>query len=249
MNERLAVSVADLDDLDLEELDAFIARRAAALLANGSRDDAAIRLGFFAKVAPRVVPTIVGLYLFGKCPQLVFPEWGLGCAAFAGTSIDAPITRRADAEGPLAALLEAGLSFVRSHSGAEDDSSSEYLETVVRELLTNALVHRDLRKASRVLLRVFTDRLEVWSPGGPPEGIGDLEELSREGGLSQPRNPLLAASARVLGMSEQLGRGLTVVARSGSSPETRIEIRSTPRDVLVVVPSRWQRPRAGEALS
>jgi ATP-dependent DNA helicase RecG len=250
MNERLAVSAADLDDLDLELLDAFIARRAAALLSIGSRDDAAIRLGLLAKVAPRVVPTMVGLYLFGKCPQLVFPEWGLGCAAFAGTSIDAPVTHRADAEGPLAVLLEAGLSFVRSHSGAQEDASaSEYLETVVRELLTNALVHRDLRKPSRVLLRLFTDRLEVWSPGGPPEGLSDLEELSREGGLSQPRNPLLAASARVLGLSEQLGRGLTVVARSGTSPETRIEIRSTPRDVLVVVPSRWQRPRAGEALS
>jgi hypothetical protein len=121
----------------------------------GSRDDAAIRLGFFAKVAPRVVPTIVGLYLFGRCPQLVFPEWGLGCAAFAGTSIDAPITRRADAEGPLAALLESGLSFVRSHSGAEDDSSSEYSRRWCGAV-TNAL-DRDLRKGVGCSWR-FTDR-------------------------------------------------------------------------------------------
>jgi len=118
----------------------------------------------------------------------------------------------------------------------------------VREILTNALVHRDLRKSSRVLLRLFTDRLEVWSPGGPPEGVTDLEELSREGGLSQPRNPLLAASSRVLGLSEQLGRGLALLSRA-STAGARIEIRSSPRDVLVIVPSRWQRPRAGEALS
>lgn len=249
MNERLAVSVADMDDLDIELLDAFIARRAPALLAVGSREEAAIRLGLLAKVSPRVVPTMVGLYLFGKAPQLVFPEWGLGCAAFAGTSIDAPVARRADAEGPLASLLEAGLAFVCSHSGTADDpAASEYPEAVVREILTNALVHRDLRKSSRVLLRLFTDRLEVWSPGGPPEGVTDLEELSREGGLSQPRNPLLAASSRVLGLSEQLGRGLALLSRA-STAGARIEIRSSPRDVLVIVPSRWQRPRAGEALS
>jgi predicted HTH transcriptional regulator len=249
VNERLAVSVADLDDLDLDLLDAFIARRAPALLAVGSREEAAIRLGLLAKVAPRVVPTMVGLYLFGKLPQFVFPEWGLGCAAFAGTAIDSPVARRADAEGPLGALLEAGLAFVRSHSGtAEEPSASEYPEVVVREILTNALVHRDLRKPSRVLLRLFTDRLEVWSPGGPPEGVTDLEELARDGGLSQPKNPLLAASSRVLGMSEQLGRGLSLVLRTSTSG-ARIEIRTTPRDVLVIVPSRWQRPRAGEALS
>jgi len=74
VNERLAVSVADMDDLDIELLDAFIARRAPALLAVGSREEAAIRLGLLAKVSPRVVPTMVGLYLFGKAPQLVFPE-------------------------------------------------------------------------------------------------------------------------------------------------------------------------------
>jgi ATP-dependent DNA helicase RecG len=112
------------------------------------------------------------------------------------------------------------------------------------------LVHRDMRKPSRVALRLFADRLEVWSPGGPPEGVTDLEDLAREGGVSVPRNPLLASAARSMGFGEQLGRGLhLLVHRSGTGPEQRPELRVTSKDVLVVIPSRWKRPRIAQELS
>lgn len=250
-NERLGVSAADLDDLDLPAVDAFLAARAPGLLAAGSRDDAAVRLGLMAKLAPRVLPSVVGLYLFGKMPQVYFPEWGVVCTQSRGSTLLDPVQRRVDLDGGLAALCEGALSFVRAMSGSKDgDEGGEYEEEVVREALVNALVHRDLRKPSRVAVRMFVDRLEVWSPGGPPEGVSDLEELGREGGLSLPRNPLAASAARVLGLGEQLGRGLVVMThRGGASLEQRLEIRSTPRDVLVVIPSRWRRPQTAAELS
>ena len=77
-----------------------------------------------------------------------------------------------------------------------------------------------------------------------------FEELAREGGVSVPRNPLLAAIARELGIGEQIGRGLALVARATSTPaDGRVELRATPRDVLVMIPSRWQRLRAAQELS
>ncbi len=253
-NERLAVSAADLDDLELPVLDAFLAARVPALLASGTRDEAGVRLGLLARVAPRIVPTMVGLYLFGKAPQYLFPEWGLSCVTFTEPGIDGPIARRQDLEGGLATLLEGGLSYVQSHSGTIQGSSAEYPELLVREALVNALVHRDLRKSSRVALRVFPDRIEIWSPGGPPDGAQDLEELARDGGISVPRNPLLAATARALGMGEQIGRGLLLVTRAaaaggGGLPRARAELKASARDVLVTIPSSWQRPRVQEELS
>ena len=117
-HERLAMTMAEVDDLDQPALDAFVARRAPAVLGALSRDEAAGRLGLLARVAPRVVPTMAGLYVFGRAPQLFFPEWGVVCMASAGASILDPVAARADLDGGLAAVLEAALAFVRSRSNA-----------------------------------------------------------------------------------------------------------------------------------
>jgi predicted HTH transcriptional regulator len=235
MHERVAVSMADLDDLALDALDHWLASRAPG----APREEAGIKLGVLTRAGPRPVPTLAGLYVFGKVPQQAFPEWGLACVALNGTSLLDEVGSREDVEGPLPALVAAGLAFVARHAPALTAGASA--ERAVREALVNALVHRELRRTSRVAVRVFTDRVEIWSPGGPPEGLGDLEDLAREGGVSQPRNPIIASIARGLGLGEQLGRGLLVLA--SSSPGSRMEIASTPRDVLVSLPSPSQGSR------
>jgi ATP-dependent DNA helicase RecG len=248
-SERLAVSHVDLDELDLSALDRFLADRAPALVASSGRDEAGIRLGLLAKTAPRIVPSLVGLYAFGKVPQYAFPEWGVACVQIAGRTLADPVLRRADLEGPMPSLAAAALAFVGSPVDRDEDEGP-YPRAVVREAIVNALVHRDLRKPSRIAVRIFDDRLEVWSPGGPPEGQTDLEELAREGGVSMPRNPLLAAVARQLGLVEQLGRGLVLVMKEGSAGlEERVEIKSSPREVQVAVPPRWRRPASAAELS
>lgn len=244
-NERLAVSSADASELEAEALEEIILRRALSLVAEIGRDETAVRLGILSKVGTRYAPTLVGLYALGKVPQHHFPEWGVGCAAFAGTTLVDPIEAQADLEGRASSLAAGAIAFVRERCGGVLTSESAYDETTLREAIINALVHRDLRRPSRVALRVFTDRVEVWSPGGPPEGVGDLEELGREGGISQPRNPLLASIMRQLGHGEQIGRGLALMLQSPQAPlERRVEVRASARDVMVVLPSRWQRPRA-----
>ncbi len=244
-NERLAVSGADPSELDQAAVDEIVSRRASSLVAEIGKEETAARLGLITKSGMRYAPTMVGLYVFGKLPQLHFPEWGVGCAAFAGTSLTDRVEARADVEGPLGVLVESAVDFVRARCGGALSSEAEYDEGNLREAMVNALVHRDLRKPSRVAVRVFTDRLEIWSPGGPPEGVGDLEELGRDGGVSAPRNPLLASLARQLGYGEQIGRGLSLLLQaSHGAQDRRIEIKVSPRDVLVTVPSRWQRPRA-----
>ncbi|NUO54565.1 MAG: hypothetical protein HOV80_37460 [Polyangiaceae bacterium] len=244
-NERIAVSGADSSELDMAAVDQLLARRALSLVAEIGRDEAATRLGILSKAATRYAPTYVGLYVFGKIPQLHFPEWGVGCAAFAGTAITDRLDARADLEGPAGSLVEGAIEFVRGRSGGTLSAEAEYEEGTLREAVVNAIVHRDLRRPSRVALRVFVDRLEIWSPGGPPDGLGDLEELGRDGGVSQPRNPLLASLARHLGYGEQIGRGLaTMIHASQRAHERRIEIRVSPKEVLVTIPSRWQRPQA-----
>jgi predicted HTH transcriptional regulator len=233
-SERSAMTGVDLDDLDQEALERFVIDRAPELVAALGRDDAAIRLGLLAKVAPRLAPTQVGLYVFGKVPQYVAPEWGVACVAFDGRTLSDPIASRVDVEGPLTVLVAKVLAFVDE---AQRGPSARYSPEIVREVVVNALVHRDLRRPSRVSVRLFADRLEVHSPGGPPEGYADLDDLAREGGVSVPRNPLLASVARRLGLGEQLGRGLVRIVTEGSAGlDERVEIRATAKEVLVCLP-------------
>lgn len=235
-------------------MDAWVTQRAPALRQASSLEETAIRLGLLAKAMPRTAPTPVGLMLFGRQPQLIQPDWGVAAVTIRGATLADPVGVRADLEGNLASLVTQAMTFVRTQvegrsSAALAEGESEYPEAAVREAVVNALVHRDFRRSGRVAIRIFADRIEVWSPGGLHEGLSDLSDLLSEGGVSHPRNPLLASAARSLGIGEQLGRGLPVMGQTGGSYSRRVEIRSSPRDVLVIVPSRWLHPPTGGVLS
>ncbi len=183
--------------------------------------------------------------IFGFLPQLLHPEWGLSAIRIAGRVLSDPVTARADIEGTLVEMVESALSFVKDHTQAIpnqlelQETAREYAPTAVREAAVNALVHRDWGLTGRTALRIFDDRLEIWNPGGPPAAHQlTLEELSTEGGISLPRNPLIAATCRFLGMGEQIGRGLPTMRRTVSeSSGHQLAITTSKTDVSVTLPS------------
>ena len=65
----------------------------------------------------------------------------------------------------------------------------EISETVLEELLQNALVHIDLLKTAAIRLLVFDDRIEIVNPGCVVGGH-TIEEVKK--GNSFARNPLMA---------------------------------------------------------
>lgn len=65
----------------------------------------------------------------------------------------------------------------------------EIPETVLEELLQNALGHADLLKTAAILLLVFDDRVEIINPGCIMGGHS-IEEVML--GNSFARNPLMA---------------------------------------------------------
>ena len=155
-HERIGLSVAEQDDLEWPKLSAFLREQFPTLLGSLSEEEVATRAGLTAKMATKLSPSVAGLYTFGRYPELAFPEWGVSCLAFSGGHITAPIRARAELGGPLASLAEHALAFALDHTGGA--GSGRFDSTVLRELITNALVHRDLRRPGRVALRVFDHR-------------------------------------------------------------------------------------------
>lgn len=125
-------------------------------------------------------PTLAGLYALGDYPQGVFPS--LTVTAAVQTRNDAGQTRNRDLQhftGPLPLLLDDVLGWCSrniplSRSYRSDGHILERPElplTAVRELVANALVHRDLGPntlgtGKSVQIRITPDALFIQSPGG-----------------------------------------------------------------------------------
>jgi len=82
----------------------------------------------------------------------------------------------------------------------------DYPISALREVVLNALIHRDyFNIANFILIKVYDDRIWFHNPGGLTEGI-TIEELKEQHG-SFLRNPLIAKVFYLAGLIEQYGSG------------------------------------------
>ena len=169
--------------------------------------------------------TVAGLMLFGKEPSRFLPQAKLDAAAYFGTEKDYAAKERCTLRGPIVRLkgvdgdvLEPGLveqavQFVRRNIETvtlEDrvrrQARWDYLEEVIREALVNAIVHRDyLLSGSDIELSIYSDRLEIVSPGRLANGITPDRMLI---GCRSARNELLKDVMRDYGYLEPMGMGV-----------------------------------------
>lgn len=78
--------------------------------------------------------------------------------------------------------------------------------SVLREAVTNALVHRDYsHEGSAITIAIYTDRVNITNVGSLPKGV-NIGQLSREH-TSVQRNPLIAHVFYLCGKIEKWGRG------------------------------------------
>jgi ATP-dependent DNA helicase RecG len=94
----------------------------------------------------------------------------------------------------------------------------------IREGILNAICHRDYSvTGSDNKLDIFSDRIEITSPGALPLGI-TLQDLGE--GISEVRNRLIVKIFREAGYVEQLGTGIMRIkeaCRTNALPEPRFE--------------------------
>lgn len=244
--ERSALSGSDLSDLDRDKLQRFLERRAPTLLQQQSTERVAATLGYLTAHSGHLVPTVAGAVAFGLLPQAARPEWGVSVVRVNGTRLSCEVAAHEDLEGDLQTLLEQAMEFVAQQTRVMSSLANphspeaEFPASAVREGLLNALAHRDYRLTGRVSVRIFDDRLEVWSPGGMPVQFAP-EQVAQRGGVSFPRNPLLASTLRSLGVMEQIGRGLVSIRQTVAQLTTApVHFASSQADFLLVIPSRLQ---------
>ena len=90
--------------------------------------------------------------------------------------------------------------------GALRETKEIIPEAAFREVIANALVHRTWDVKTHINVSMFSDRIEVTSPGGLPKGITKEEFLM--GGISIPRNYIIGNIFLRLKMIERFGTGI-----------------------------------------
>ena len=87
-------------------------------------------------------------------------------------------------------------------SGLDRTDTRDYPEAAVREAWLNCLAHRDYSFSGSTIINIYDDRLEFVSLGGLVTGLS-LESIFL--GVSQSRNPNLAALFYRMGLIESYG--------------------------------------------
>ena len=173
----------------------------------------------------RRAATVTGLMLFGKDPSRFLPQAKIDAVAYFGSEKDYAARERGTLRGPIVRLegvdrteLEPGLveqavQFVRRNidtvtleDGVRRQERWDYPEEVIREAVVNAIVHRDyLLSGSDIELSIYSDRLEIVSPGRLLNGITpDRMRI----GCRSARNELLKDVMRDYGYLEHMGMGV-----------------------------------------
>jgi len=95
---------------------------------------------------------------------------------------------------------------------------ARYPDVAVREILLNAVVHRSYESNTPIRFSVFSDRIEIVSPGGL---YGEVN-IENFGTQSSYRNPVIAEALKVLGFVNRFGYGIRraqrALAENGNKP-------------------------------
>ena len=150
------------------------------------------------------------IILFSKDPGKFYPSIYVKIGRFGKDDTD--IIFQETEEGNLITLLQAVLNqlnhkfLIRSigFEGMHRIEKGEYPLAAIREMLLNALVHRNYMGAP-IQIRVYDDKISIWNEGSLPASL-TLAALKRSHS-SRPRNPIIADVSFKGGYIDAWGRG------------------------------------------
>jgi ATP-dependent DNA helicase RecG len=217
-----------LEDLDPQKIREFIAFLGP--LSSETQEEVLLRRGCLVRQkSGSLHPTYAALLLFGRTPQRWLPNATILAARFPGLAFTDQYLKQ-EIIGTLPEQLQQAEAFLRANMrsvvrlvGLTHQETLEYPFEAVRELLVNAVAHRDYSiHGDCIHLHLFADRLEVHSPGRLP-GPVTLDNLL-EARFS--RNAVIVQALSDIGYVERLGYGLdrvVTVMRQNNLPPPLFE--------------------------
>lgn len=237
--EAEAVPGATVRDLDAGLIAEFIAARSAHTGGNGITPETLLRQ--IGALRPDGGVTVAGLLLFGRDPARWLPDAGAQFVRLVGDQ------RACDEriDGPLVHVARALWDTLQAQTLNTDQP--DYPPAVLREMLFNAITHRDYRlRGAQIVVTQHRDRLAITSPGGLP---GYLTNTAQMLGARFRRNPRIQWALAQWGADQDAAPGIMgailALGLHGSRPP---EIESGPYAVTVrLYSARAAQPDSADA--
>lgn len=168
-------------------------------------------LKFFDLIAQK--PTNAGIIMFGKNPRFFLPGAYVQYVKFNGRDVTDDIDFTKEFSGDLLTQLRVIDGFIKHQvikekpvpaSALREDKVLNYPVWAIRELLLNAIIHRDYQSNTPVKFYQFDDRIEIVNTGGlfgeaRPENFPNINSY---------RNPELASAVKNLGYVNKFNIGV-----------------------------------------
>ena len=240
-----------LEDIDLEEVKRTAKRavRMGRLDASVDTEDALGLLDHF-KLRENGVLLNGAAVLFGNNRSIWYPQLEIKMGWFRGTT-DREFLDNRHVSGSIFKLMDEAMAFCFKHlnvsakiSGKlEREEELEVPSAALREALVNAFAHRDYDDTRTIYLAVYSDRVEIKSPGAFPSTLPLDRLYDPPVQDSIPRNPRIAHVLYLCKMIETWGRGIGVIA--GECERVGLPLPVTERCGGSVV-TVFKRPKIGD---
>lgn len=183
------------------------------------------------------------------CDQGVLKQSRIFCTRWKGNykgSIEEDALDDKEFQGAsLITLLQNAEDFVRNNSknpwsirGMTREERSDYPYKAVREVLVNALIHRNYQiLGSEIHVEVFDDRLEITSPGGMMNGRR-VQDMDIRHIPSMRRNQVISDVFSRLGFMERRGSGIDRILNSYVEVAQKPTFYSDSDFFIVTLPNR-----------
>jgi ATP-dependent DNA helicase RecG len=194
-----------IPDASLEDLDVDLCERFRGPQMRDDRQTLLHKLAMARPDSERWHPTVAGVLMGSREPRRWLPNAFIQAVAYRGSSVvperdgaNYQLDAR-DISGPLDEQIREACQFVfrnRFMSAAKDQGREDHPQfdmTAVFEAIVNAVAHRDYSiYASKIRLRMFSDRLELSSPGTLPNTMTVDSLAFRQAARNEAISSLLA---------------------------------------------------------
>jgi ATP-dependent DNA helicase RecG len=193
--------------------------------------------------ATELVPTVLGHLIIGSRTRDFLSGAYIQFLKFDGTDMSCDIVDSLELDGRVSDIFRRLDDKLYAHNTVAVDFKSNDLErrqalypiVALQQLLRNAVLHRTYENTNApVKLSWFTDRIEIWSPGGP-YGVVNAENFGRPG-FADYRNPNLAEAMKGLGLVQRFGVGIQSAQKALSqngNGDASFEVQPTAVNVVI----------------
>lgn len=174
-------------------------------------------------------PTNAGIIMFGLNPRFFLPGAKVQYVKFDGLDEVSQFSFEHSFDGDLTTQLKVMGDFIKSQvikkvqHNLEEEYKYSYPEYAIKELLYNAVIHRDYQSNAPIKFYEYDDRIEIINPGGlygdaRPENFPNQNDY---------RNPTIAEAAKNLGFVNSFNVGIKrakAALQANNNTEPKFEI-------------------------